>query len=207
MCGKSAVINMKPKGQVYIFTGDGKGKTSAALGVAVRAVGSGMRVTMVQWYKQSSWDISEHKLPKLINKLKIYPMGAGFHLKNQRSKIKDQKNKKIKTALLKTGGVVVDTASNQQHQQAAQAALAKAQSLLGKVDVLILDEVNNALHDKLISPTSLTKLINSRGPTHLILTGRDAHQNILKLADLVTKMKKVKHPFDKGQSAIKGLDF
>ena len=207
MCGKFAVINMKPKGQVYIFTGDGKGKTSAALGVAVRAVGAGMRVAMVQWYKQSSWDISEHKLPKLINKLKIYPMGAGFHLKNQKSKIKDQKNKKIKTALLKTGGVVVDTASDQQHQQAAQAALAKAQSLLGKVDVLVLDEINNAVKDGLIDLIDLIDLISKRGTTHLILSGRDAHQDILKLADLVTEMKNIKHPFDKGQSAVKGLDF
>ena len=196
---------MKPKGQIYIFTGDGKGKTSAALGVAVRAVGNGMKVAMVQWYKQSSWDISEHLLPTKLKNFRIYPIGVGFRIKNYESRIKkDGGDIKIATV---ANSKVIDSASDKQHRQAAQEALTKAQSLLGKVDVLVLDEINNAIKDGLISVKEVITLISKRGPTHLIFTGRDAHHKIIKLADLVTEMKKLKHPFDRGQKAIKGLDF
>ncbi len=91
--------------------------------------------------------------------------------------------------------------------QAAEAALKQAEKLLDKVDVLILDEVNNAVKDKLIDLNRLTEIIEKRGKTHLILTGRGARPEIIELADLVTEMKKIKHPFDKGQKAIKGLDY
>ena len=104
-------------------------------------------------------------------------------------------------------GKVIDTASEQEHKEAAQAALQKARELIGKVDVLVLDEVNYAVHDRLVSLIDIIDLISKRGKTHLILTGRNAHSRIIAKADLVTEMTKVKHPFDKGKLAIKGLDF
>ena len=168
-------------GLVYVFTGDGKGKTSAALGVAVRAASNGMRVGWVSWYKEKKWPISEMKL-KLKN-LKMYWLGEGFFR------------------------LPTDHASPKDHKDAAQNALKQAEKLLPKVDVLVLDEVNNAVKDKLINLIDLINLISKRGKTHLILTGRGTSGRVLEVADLVTEMKKIKHPFDKGIKAVKGLDY
>ena len=169
------------KGLVYVFTGEGKGKTSAALGVAVRAASNGMRVGWVSWYKEKRWPISEMKL-KLKN-LKMYWLGEGFFR------------------------LPTDHATPREHKQAAEAALKQAEKLIDKVDVLVLDEVNNAVKDKLIDLNYLSELIARRGKTHLILTGRGASGRVLEVADLVTEMKKIKHPFDRGIKAVKGLDY
>lgn len=170
-------------GLIYVFTGEGKGKTSAALGVAVRAALSGMKVAIVQWYKEKRWPIAEHQIGKYIKNIKIYPLGSGFY--------------KLPT----------DHATPTEHKQAAEAALKMAEKFLGKVDVLVLDEVNNAIVDKLIDLNHLTRLIKKRGKTHLILTGRGTSGRVLEVADLVTEMRKIKHPFDKGRKAVKGLDY
>lgn len=193
-------MGSKATGLVYIFTGDGKGKTSAALGVAMRAVGQGKRVAMVQWYKEQRWNIGEHNLPlmlkqtnrqtdkrtkKTIGSFEIYPMGQGFY--------------KLPT----------DHVGEEEHRQAAQEALKLAKKLLclRPLFLLVLDEALNAVNDKLISQISLIRLINQRGPTHIILTGRAAPKKLIDLADLVTEMKNLKHPYEKGKKAILGLDF
>ena len=171
------------KGLIYIFSGEGKGKTSAVLGIAVRAIGAGLKVAMVQWYKRKQWPISEHQLPQYLKKLQVYPLGIGFYR------------------------LPVDEKTINKHRQAAEIALKQARELINKVDVLILDEVNNAVKDKLINLVDLIKLISKRGKTHVILTGREADKKLIKIADLVTEMKKIKHPFDRGIKAVKGLDF
>lgn len=201
-------------GLVYIFTGDGKGKTSAALGVAMRAVGQGKRVAMVQWYKERRWKIGEHNLPELLKKslFKIYPMGQGFYQ------------------------LPTDHATPDQHKQAAQDALELAKKLLNgrmakmvkmatmvgnfnhlnnpnnpnnpnPLFLLILDEALNAVNDKLINLIDLINLISKRGQTHIILTGRNAPKKLIDLADLATEMKNLKHPYDSGKKAVLGLDF
>ena len=185
---------------VYVFTGDGKGKTSASLGIALRALAAGLKVAIIQWYKDPAWRISEHNINSLLTpdtdaRFAIYAMGKGFNLKDK------------KIAPLTTGQVVVDTASQNEHKQAAEEALQKAVSLISTVDVLILDEINNAINDNLIRVNEVKKLIANRQNTHLILTGRNAHLDILAAADLVTEMTKIKHPYDQGKLAIKGLDF
>lgn len=171
------------KGLIYLFTGNGKGKTSAALGVGVRAALSGMKVGMVCWYKEEKWRISEASISKRLPNFKVFLMGEGFY--------------KLPT----------DHASGKEHKEASRKALEKARKLLGKVDLLILDEVNNAVKDKLINLDDLIDLVSKRGKTHLILTGRGAYKEIIGMADLVTDMHKVKHPFDKGLKAVKGLDY
>jgi cob(I)alamin adenosyltransferase len=207
------------KGLVYVFTGEGKGKTSAAIGGAVRAVGVGMRVVWIGFYKQASWKLSEVEPLKKLG-VEVFLMGKGFHITNDKLQIT---NAKVKTAKVKTGQVVVDSASQEEHGRAAREALEKAKELLnnskdktpsnpplvrgGKVDLVILDEVNNAVKDGLIDLIDLIDLISKRKQTHLILTGRDAHPELVKLADLVTEMKKVKHPYDEGRLAVRGLDF
>lgn len=171
-------MNIK-QGLVYVFTGEGKGKTSAALGVAVRAVCAGMKVGWVSWYK-------EKVLPSrsvLEGRLEMYAMGKGFY---------------------KLPG---DKATPEEHKQAAAAALKQAEKLLKTVDVLVLDEVNNAVSDKLINLKQVIDLINKRGKTHLILTGRNACPELVERADLVTECKKIKHPFDRGVKAVRGLDY
>lgn len=169
------------QGLVYVFTGEGKGKTSAALGVAIRAVCSGMKVGWVSWYKEKVLPTRPTRLD--LEGIEMYAIGKGFY--------------KLPT----------DHATPVQHRRAAAAALKQAEKLLKTVDVLVLDEVNNAVHDKLINLNQLTDLINNRGKTHLILTGRGATRSLLAGADLVTEMKKIKHPFDKGIKAVRGLDY
>lgn len=170
-------------GLIYVFTGDGKGKTSAAVGVGVRSALSGKKVAMVCWYKEARWPISELKLPQKLPNFEIYLAGEGFYQ------------------------LPTDHATPVEHTEAAEGALAKARELVDIVDVLILDEVNNAVADRLIDLTALTALISKRGKTHLILTGRGADKKVMAMADLVTEMRKIKHPFDVGKKAVRGLDY
>lgn len=171
------------QGLVYIFTGEGKGKTSAAIGVAVRSALTGMSVAIVQWYKEEKWPIAEHKLGEKFENIKVYPLGSGFY--------------KLPT----------DHGTPEEHKQAAQAALDKVRKLLGEVDVLVLDEIINTIGDKLLTEDEIMKLMGERGKTHLIMTGRGATRRLLVGADLVTECRKIKHPFDVGQKAIRGLDY
>lgn len=185
-------------GLVYIFTGEGKGKTSAALGTAVRAALSGLRVAWVAWYKEPSWKVSEFELPKVFPNIKFYVGGKGFYLAQE------------KGAVLPVGkAVVVDKATASEHQLAAQAALEKATALVtaGACDVLILDEICQAVDEKLVDIATVEKLIINRGQIHLVLTGRHCSAKLMDLADTVSEVKKVKHAYDAGIMAVKGLDF
>jgi cob(I)alamin adenosyltransferase len=171
------------KGLVYVFTGEGKGKTSAGMWTAVRAALDGQEVAIVHWYKEARWPTTDQKIKDLLPNLHDYLMGSGFY--------------KLPT----------DHASSDEHKASALAALAKAGELLETVDVLVLDEIINAVSDGLLDEDTVLDLVGSRGTTHLILTGRGASRVLIDIADLVTEMKKIKHPFDKGKLAVKGLDF
>jgi cob(I)alamin adenosyltransferase len=190
-------------GLIYIFTGNGKGKTSAALGVATRAICAKLKVAWVAWYKEATWDISEKHLPEFLP-IDFYLLGKGFYIQKPTKTIN-----KLKTAPLKSGGVVTDDNTKNQHYEAAQIAYRKATQILESQshDVLVCDEINNALSEKLLTSEQVLSLLKLRHKTHLVLTGRDARKEIIEVADLVTEMKKIKHPYDLGQKAIKGLDF
>lgn len=166
------------QGKIYVFTGGGKGKTTAALGVVVRALSQGMRVGWVSWYKER---LGEEKI--LGDKVEMYAVGKGFY---------------------KLPG---DKATEAEHRQAAKRGLKKAGKLIKKVDVLVLDEVSKAIKDGLVKVDEMLELINRRNKTHLVLTGRGVDKQIVEVADLVTEMKKIKHPFDKGEKAVRGLDY
>lgn len=174
---------MKNRGMIYIFTGDGKGKTSAGMGTAVRAALGEMKVAIVHWYKEERWKTNDQKLKDLLPNLEVYLMGQGFY--------------KLPT----------DHAGEDEHKAAAIAALEKAKELLEKVEVLVLDEILNTIGDGLLSEEEVLELVEMRGKVHLVLTGRGASEKIIEVADLVTEMKKIKHPFDKGKKAVKGLDY
>ncbi len=168
---------------VYIFTGEGKGKTSAGMWTAMRAALNEMRVAVIHWYKEERWKTNDQKIKDLLPNLKDYLMGEGFY--------------KLPT----------DHAGEDEHGAAARAALRKAEKLIGKVDLLVLDEVINAIGDGLVEERELVELIEGRGETNIVLTGRGASEKLMEMADLVTEMKKIKHPFDKGKKAMRGLDF
>ncbi len=179
------------KGMIYVFTGNGKGKTSAALGVVARAVCNEMKVGWVSWFKEKSWPMSEKELPaktRLEGLVEMYFMGEGFY--------------KLPT----------DKVTPEEHKKAATKALEKAGELLGKVDVLVMDEVVKAIADELVTEKEVLRVVEKRDKTHVILTGRgmtgsDPVKGLVEVADLVTECKKIKHPFDKDIKAVKGLDF
>lgn len=172
---------------LYIFTGNGKGKTTAALGQAMRAVGEGKKVLMIQFIK-GPWKSGEDFLAKgLEPNFRLVKMGKGFV------------------------GIMGDTLPREEHEKAAAEALeyAKKEVESGKWDIIILDEVNNAVSLNLISKENVLEFIDFLKDKieHIILTGRDAPQELIDRADLVTEMRDIKHPYDKGVKGKRGLEY
>jgi len=169
-------------GLVHVYTGDGKGKTTAALGLAMRAIGNGLNVAMVQFMKSpeqyGEWEMSDH-----IDNFLMLPMG--------------------RSCLVEPGKPEKDDV------EAAEAALRKAEEILcsGKYDLVILDEVNVASAWKLIRKEDVVSLVKGRPPNvEIVLTGRYAPEEFIDLADLVTEMRLVKHPFQRGIPARAGIE-
>lgn len=176
----------RSRGWVIVYTGDGKGKTTASLGIALRAVGYDMKVCMIQFIK-GSWFYGELKSCQLLApNFRIIPAGKGFV------------------------GIIDDKIPIPQHITAARKALRLSRKIIssGLYDIVILDEINYAVSLKLIGVRDVLEVIRRR-PIHvsLVLTGRRASQQIIDVADLVTEMRKVKHPIDKKIMARKGIDF
>ena len=172
-----------PKGLVYIFTGDGKGKTSAALGVVLRALGHGLKVH-ITYFMKGDYPYGEcHILSQLPNV--DFARFGGPGLIN-RENIKPEEIEQAKAAL----------------------ADAREAMLSGNYNVVVLDEVNLAAAWKLVELDEVVRLIDDKPQkVELILTGRQADTRLIKAADLVTEMLKIKHPFDKGVKARKGIDY
>lgn len=228
-------------GLIYLFTGDGKGKTSAALGTAARALGNGWRVVWIAFYKEASWGMSEYEIPSLLSpkhrgRFQMYLLGRGFYIRNPELEVSGS----VKVASISGGAKVIDDDTPDVHREAAQAALAKAREVLAassatevEVDaaevtaaadvtavsdvtavaaaprpqVLILDEICNAVSDGLVEEQQLFDVLDLRGPTHVVLTGRSASAELQKKCDLVSEIMNRKHPYDSGQLAVKGLDY
>jgi cob(I)alamin adenosyltransferase len=177
---------------VVVYTGEGKGKTTASLGLLARALGNRWRVAFIQFIKY--WGVSEHIFlrdiqPIYKDQLYFYKGGKGFY---------------------RAGDLSEQHITDKQHKQAAletyQEALKCAKS--GKFDLVICDEINNAVHDGLISKTQLQALLAARSPlTSLCLTGRDFPKELLDQIDIATNMTKLKHHFDDKFLANKGIDF
>ena len=174
------------RGLVIVYTGNGKGKTTAALGLCVRAVGWGNKIKIIQFIK-SDWEYGELKgIARLAPDVEIDVRGAGCI------------------------GILGDDKPLDEHRAAAAAAFSAACQVVSadQYDIVILDEVSLAAHLGLIAVDDLLDLIHNRPPhLHLVLTGRYADQRVIDAADLVTEMKEIKHPFQHGQLARKGIDF
>lgn len=185
---------MMDKGLIYILTGDGKGKTTAAFGLAMRAAGHKQRSLIMQFIKDKSKPSGEIKylnqrasrLSRIANRIDVFTMGKGFV------------------------GILGDKKSKKVHQQKAQEAFALMMKKLQqkKYNLLILDEINVAVDLKLISLKTLLKFLKDKPKDlNIVLTGRNAHKKLIELADTVSEIKNIKHPFDKGIPAQKGIDF
>ena len=177
---------MSEKGLVIVYTGGGKGKTSAALGLVLRAVGYNHKVCMVQFVK-GSWHYGElDSAKRLAPEFEMITAGKGFV------------------------GILDDKSPREEHVKAANDTLmiSKEKIASGKFDVVILDEINYAIQLELLKLDDVIDLIKSK-PTELdlVLTGNHAAKEVIELADLVTEMKEIKHPFKSGLKAKKGIDF
>lgn len=171
------------KGLVIVLTGDGKGKTTAALGTALRAYGHGMYVSVIQFIKGRTDTGEARAAERLRPELEFITAGKGF----------------------------VNTSSDMKiHMKAAQSAfeMARQRVVSGFWDVVILDEINNAVKLGLLDIEDVLGLIKLKpARLHLILTGRDAHPSLISAADLVTEMRSIKHPYDSGIKAQEGIDY
>ncbi len=171
------------KGLVQIFTGDGKGKTSAALGVVLRALGHGLRVCIVVFMK-GDYPYGEWKALSKLPDVKIARFG--FRTFTDPANIKPEEIEQAKQALAVAGEAVLG----------------------GNYDLVVLDEVNIAVAWKLVELDEVVRLIQDKPPNvELILTGRQANTKLVELADLVTECLKIKHPYDEGIKARPGIDY
>jgi len=174
------------KGLVIVYTGGGKGKTTAALGIVLRAVGYKYNVCMIQFIK-GSWHYGElDSFKRLEPEFELIPAGKGFV------------------------GIIDDKSPKEEHKQIANQAIEMSREKIqsGKYDVVILDEINYAINLELVEAKDVIDLIKSKPESvNLVLTGNHARKEIIDLADLVTEMKEIKHPFQQGIKAKKGIDF
>jgi len=177
---------MSKNGLTIVYTGKGKGKTTAALGIALRATGYKKKICMIQFIK-GSWHYGEMESSKLLEpEFEMVAIGKGFV------------------------GIIDDKSPKEDHQKVAKEAIKisneKIQS--GKYDIIILDEINYAVNLNLISLQDVLELIKSKPENvDLVLTGNYAKEEVIEVADLVTEMREIKHPFQKGIKAKEGIDF
>ena len=173
------------RGLIMVNTGPGKGKTTAAMGTGLRAVGNGLKVLMLQFLK-GSWHYGELDAVKAFgDNFVMKQMGRGF---------------------VKVGGAETDPEDVRMVEQ----AWAEAQEAIvsGKWDLVILDEINYAISYKMLDPAQVVETLKHKPErVHVILTGRNAHPTIIELADTVTEMKQVKHAYEKGVMAQRGIEY
>ena len=177
---------MPEKGLVIVYTGKGKGKTTAALGIVLRAVGHGYKVGMIQFIK-GEWYYGELTSSKRLEpEFELIAAGKGFV------------------------GIIDDDHPIEDHEKAAKDAIevAKQKIASGDYDIMILDEINYAVKLNLISQEDILDVIAAKPEkTSLVLTGNYVPKSVMDAADLVTEMREIKHPYQRGMKAKKGVDF
>jgi len=173
------------RGLIIVNTGPGKGKTTAAMGTALRAVGNGLKVLMLQFLK-GSWHYGELDAVQAFgDNFVMKQMGRGF---------------------VKVGGAETDP----EDVRLVEEAWAEAEKaiLSGQWDLVILDEINYAIGYKMLDPQKVVETLAKKPEmVHVILTGRNAHPSIVEIADTVTEMREVKHAYQKGIEAQRGIEY
>ncbi len=173
------------RGLIIVNTGPGKGKTTAAMGTALRAVGNGMKVLMLQFLK-GSWHYGElDAVAAFGDKFVMKQLGRGF---------------------VKVGGAETDPEDIRLVEQAWEES--RAAILSGKWDLVILDEINYAISYGMLDPEKVIQTLKQKPEmVHVILTGRNAHPKIVEAADTVTEMRQVKHAYEAGILAQRGIEY
>jgi len=173
------------KGLIIVNTGPGKGKTTAAMGTAVRAVGNGMKVLMLQFLK-GSWHYGE------LDAVKAF--GDNFIMKQ------------LGRGFVKVGGAETDPEDIRMVEEAWQES--RDAILSGRWDLVILDEINYAISYGMLDPEKVVEALQQKPEmVHVILTGRNAHPRIVEIADTVTEMRQVKHAYEAGIQAQRGIEY
>ncbi|MBI3952729.1 MAG: cob(I)yrinic acid a,c-diamide adenosyltransferase [Candidatus Doudnabacteria bacterium] len=173
------------QGLTIIYIGDGKGKTTAAAGLAIRAAGTGFKVLYLQFVK-GDWPSGERDILKKIPNVEVKLMGLGFV------------------------GILGDRKPLSAHVDAAKKAMTESIKALKskKFDLVILDEAISAVESKLLEVSDILKIIKSKPEqVHLCLTGHKRIKKLIDMADLVTEMKMIKHPYYQGILAQRGIDY
>jgi len=174
------------KGLIVVITGDGKGKTTSALGIALRACGHGMRVCIIQFMKGDLYAGEWDGIRRLDCDIELHATGKGFC------------------------GIQGNPYPWAEHRANAQDAidLVNEKMASGKYDVMILDELNNSLKLKLVDLEQVLDILHNKPPLmHLVLTGRDAHPQVIELADTVSEIREIKHAYRKGIEPQPGIDY
>ncbi len=180
------LVPKEKKGLVVVITGNGKGKTTSALGIAVRACGHNMRVCIIQFMKGDLYAGEWDGVKKMNCQVELIPTGKGFC------------------------GIQGNPYPHEEHRRNAQDAIQLAHQKIesGQFDILILDEINNALKLKLVDLEQVLEIIQQKPALmHLVLTGRDAHPQVIELADTVSEINEIKHAYRKGIEPQPGIDY
>jgi cob(I)alamin adenosyltransferase len=174
-----------PRGLIVVITGNGKGKTTSALGMALRACGHGLRVCIIQFMKGDLY-AGEWDGIKQLRGVELISTGKGFC------------------------GIQGNPYPFEEHRANAQEAirLVREKIASGDFDILIMDEINNSLHLKLVDLEQVLEVLRDKPPLmHLILTGRDAHPRVIELADTVSEVREIKHAYRKDIEPQPGIDY
>lgn len=180
------LIPKVPKGLVVVITGNGKGKTTTALGIAVRACGHNLRTSIIQLMKGDIYAGEWDGVKKMNCQVELISTGKGFC------------------------GIQGNPYPYEEHRQNAQEAIRLARQKMesGQFDILILDEINNALSLRLVDLEQVLEVIRQKpAGMHLVLTGRDAHPEVIELADTVSEINEIKHAYRKGIEPQPGIDY
>jgi len=183
------IDRLEPKerrGLIVVITGNGKGKTTSALGMALRACGHGMRVCIIQFMKGDIFAGEWEGIKKLGADIELHATGKGFC------------------------GIQGNPYPWTEHRDNADDALylVREKMASGAFDLLILDEINNAIKLKLVELEPVLEILRAKPPLmHLVLTGRDAHPQVIELADTVSEVNEIKHAYRKGIDPQPGIDY
>ena len=180
------LVPKTPHGLVVVITGNGKGKTTSAMGMVLRASGYGMKVCIIQFMKGDIYSGEWDGVKLLGERVELHTTGMGFC------------------------GIQGNPYSREEHRAAAQAAIDLAMGKIesGNYDIVILDEINNALKLKLVDLDQVLGLVRSKPELmHMVLTGRDAHPDLVELADTVSEVCEIKHAYRKDIEPQPGIDY
>lgn len=210
----NATTKMK-KGLVQIYTGNGKGKTTASLGLAMRAAGQGFNVYIIQFLKGGNYTGELLAIKQFLPNSDIVQFGKGCVQESKQLKISNFGSFQCKKGDWKKDEAACGDCrycfeNDNEQEQFVKDALNHAKKITsnGNYDLVVLDELNCAISSEMIKIEDALDLIKNKNPgTELIITGRDAHEKIIEAADLVSEIKEIKHYYKKGVQARRGIEY